>query len=400
MSEAYKTEAGMDGALRRKMEEQELLESYLLYSIRGIGPASLRKLIEHAGSAVAVKGMKEEALRELIGEKRTLALLKGMEERSRRTQTARYQALLDRGIRFLPFWCSDYPKRLKAIPDPPAAIFCRGKLPAEQRAAVAVIGARECSGYGWETARIFAAGLAAAGVTVISGMARGVDGIAQRAALEAGGNSAAVLGCGVDVCYPPENRKLYDRLIQDGCLISEYPPGTGPAARLFPPRNRIISGLSDLVLVTEAREKSGTLITVDMALEQGKEVYAVPGRITDSCSAGCNRLILNGAGMAVSVSQLLTALQENRSGLVVGGRGTVSVSPGQEAASGQKTLRNRVLAALTCMPASLEEIGERLEGGPVSVGALMEELVNLCMEGEAGSCAGMYYAQKKGGENL
>ena len=150
--------------------------------------------------------------------------------------------------------------------------------------AAAIIGARLASGYGREQARRFARRLASRGITIISGMARGIDGIAQKAALDAGGRSYAVLGCGVDICYPEENRELYDRLLQEGGIISEYPPGTYPEARLFPQRNRIISGLSDLVLVIEARKKSGTLITVDMALEQGREVYALPGRVSDSLS--------------------------------------------------------------------------------------------------------------------
>ena len=140
---------------------------------------------------------------------------------------------------------------------------------------------------------------------MVSGMARGIDGIAQKAALEAGGASFAVLGCGVDICYPEENRELYDRLLQEGGILSEYPPGMPPEPKLFPPRNRIISGLSDLVLVIEARKKSGTLITVDMALEQGREVYALPGRVSDKLSDGCNRLIRQGAGVATCPEDIL-----------------------------------------------------------------------------------------------
>ena len=171
--------------------------------------------------------------------------------------------------------------------------------------AAAIIGARLASGYGREQARRFARRLASRGITIISGMARGIDGIAQKAALDAGGRSYAVLGCGVDICYPEENRELYDRLLQEGGIISEYPPGTYPEARLFPQRNRIISGLSDLVLVIEARKRSGTLITVDMALEQGREVYALPGRVSDSLSDGCNRLIRQGAGAATCPEDIL-----------------------------------------------------------------------------------------------
>ena len=265
------------------------------------------------------------------------------------------------GITFCSFLEQGFPDRLRMIPDPPFGLYFLGNVPLfgektkkqrksefnvlnahnvqkalcpdmqEQPAAentlmkagaarldisgsslqygagpaAAIIGARLASGYGREQARRFARRLASRGITIISGMARGIDGIAQKAALDAGGRSYAVLGCGVDICYPEENRELYDRLLQEGGIISEYPPGTYPEARLFPQRNRIISGLSDLVLVIEARKRSGTLITVDMALEQGREVYALPGRVSDSLSDGCNRLIRQGAGAATCPEDIL-----------------------------------------------------------------------------------------------
>lgn len=199
----------------------------------------------------------------------------------------------------------EFPVRLRTIPDPPFGIYYKGSLPADGEPAAGVIGARLASGYGKEQARRFAWRLGKEAVSIVSGMARGIDGIAQTAALDAGGKSFAVLGCGVDICYPKENRDLYDRLLEHGGIISEYPPGTPPESKLFPPRNRIISGLSDLVLVIEARKKSGTLITVDMALEQGKEVYALPGRVSDSLSDGCNRLIRQGAGAATCPEDIL-----------------------------------------------------------------------------------------------
>ena len=165
-----------------------------------------------------------------------------------------------------------------------------------------------CSDYGRFMAREFGKGLALAGVQVISGMARGVDGISQKAAIEADGKSYGILGCGVDICYPEENRDVYERICQKGGLISEYHPGTDPRPNLFPMRNRIISALSDIVLVVEARQKSGTQITVDQALEQGKEVLAVPGRVTDRLSDGCNFLISQGAGVALGVQDVLDRL--------------------------------------------------------------------------------------------
>ena len=203
---------------------------------------------------------------------------------------------------------ADYPRRLRQIRSAPRRIFVGGRLPDAQTASGAVIGARKCSSYGREMARLYASALAAAGVQIVSGMAAGIDGIAQRAALSVGGSSVAVLGCGTDVCYPAENRDLYEQLLQKGTILSEYSPGTPPAACYFPARNRIISALADLILVIEARERSGTLITVDFALDQGKDVYALPGRITDGQSMGCNRLIRQGAGIALTPEDILEAL--------------------------------------------------------------------------------------------
>ncbi len=203
-----------------------------------------------------------------------------------------------------------FPERLRQIPDPPYGLFVKGILPDPDRPAVAIIGARACSAYGREAARLMGSAAAAAGIQVISGMARGIDSISQKACLDAGGKSCAVLGSGVDICYPPEERPLYERLSSEGGIISEYPLGTQPLNKNFPPRNRLISGLADLVLVIEAREKSGTLITVDMALEQGREVAVVPGRITDALSQGCHKLYSQGAHLVISPQQMADLVWE------------------------------------------------------------------------------------------
>lgn len=216
-----------------------------------------------------------------------------------------YHKLENQGIHLVLMEDAEYPGRLRNIPDAPLWLYYMGQLPLEGGMAAAIVGARRCSRYGYETARGLGEFLGQNGIQVISGMAAGIDSAGQWGALSAGGYSAAVLGSGVDICYPSENRKLYDILQKDGCLISEFPPGSSPKPWHFPLRNRIISGLSDVVVVVEAREKSGSLITVDMALEQGKEVYAVPGRLTDALSKGCNDLIKNGAGMVTDFRVLL-----------------------------------------------------------------------------------------------
>lgn len=180
-----------------------------------------------------------------------------------------------------------YPEKLLFHKGMPKGLYVLGRLPDGKRPCVAIVGARRSSPYGNETARYFGAELAAAGVQIISGMAWGIDGQAHAGALEAGGDSFAILGSGVDVCYPAGHRRLYEQMKRTGGILSEQPPGMPPCSGHFPARNRIISALSDLVLVVEAREKSGSLITADFALEQGKDIYAVPGRLTDELSQGC-----------------------------------------------------------------------------------------------------------------
>lgn len=282
--------------------KQQQPYAYWLECVRGLGRGTRWELTERAGSPKAVYDMPEEEWREILPEKKRKAL---GQARAEMNPEEIYLQFCRHPVRYVPNTHPAYPARLKKIPDPPFGIFLWGELPPPGQPAVAVIGARECSEYGRYMAERTAMELAAAGVCVISGMARGIDGISQRAALRAGGKSFAVLGSGADVCYPPENKNLYETLKTRGGILSEYLPGTQPKAGLFPQRNRIISGLADIVLIVEARERSGTLITADMALEQGKEVWVVPGRLTDPLSAGCNRLMKQGAGILTSVEEML-----------------------------------------------------------------------------------------------
>ena len=201
-----------------------------------------------------------------------------------------------------------YPKRLLGIPDAPCGLFVRGSLPEEEKPAVAIVGARDCTAYGRHLSEWFGGELAAAGVQILSGMARGIDACSHRGALKKGGATFAVLAGGADMCYPESNRDIYMELEQRGGIISESPPGVRPLKHYFPLRNRILSGMSDLVLIIEARVKSGSLITADYGLEQGREVYAAPGPLGEALSAGCNNLIRQGAGIAISPEQLLEVL--------------------------------------------------------------------------------------------
>ncbi len=203
-----------------------------------------------------------------------------------------------------------YPQRLKNIYDPPLLLYGRGSMPLfDEEAAVAVVGTRSCSPYGIRTAERFGFEMSKQGGLVVSGLARGIDAASQLGALRAGGLTAAVLGCGVDVVYPPENDRLYEDVAASGVLLSEYPPGTEPFGWHFPARNRILSGLCLATLVVEAPEKSGALITAATALEQGRDVFAIPGPLDAEGSVGCNRLIRDGAGLATESWDILREYQ-------------------------------------------------------------------------------------------
>lgn len=295
-----------------KTEEIERQQPYFywLSQVAGIGDKTIIKLFGEVDSPEEIYFACEEKLQKWKDEgvltKQQLFNLKGA--RIKGNIYSDYDKLQMSGISLYPFYHPDYPERLKNIPDKPGALYVKGKLPSDNQKSLAIIGARNCSDYGICMAKEFARVLGGAGIQIISGMAKGIDGVSQSAALCAGGKSFGVLGCGVDICYPGNNRVLYDKLIESGGVISSYLPGTPPQRQYFPPRNRIISGLADALLVIEARERSGTLITVDMALEQGRDVYALPGRVGDAISEGCNRLIANGAAIALSPEMLLAEL--------------------------------------------------------------------------------------------
>ena len=202
-----------------------------------------------------------------------------------------------------------YPERLRRYERMPGRLYVLGRLPDPEKKSVAIVGARACSAYGKAETLRFARALAKHKVQIISGMAHGIDSWAHIGALDAGGDTFAVFGCGVDVCYPPSHRALYARILSEGGgVLSEFDPGTRAKPFHFPLRNRIISALADILLVVEARRKSGSLITASYALEQGKSIYAVPGRNTDALSEGCNELIADGAGVAESPDALLAEL--------------------------------------------------------------------------------------------
>ena len=216
------------------------------------------------------------------------------------------------GISVLTWEDPGYPERLKEITPSPPVLYLRGKLEADDQWAVSIVGTRRITSYGRQMAAKIATRLSQAGITVVSGLARGVDGIAHKSTLEQGGRTLAVLGSGVDRIYPPDHRQLAAQIMDRGALISDYPPGTPPEASNFPPRNRIISGLSMATVVVEAGRRSGALITAEFAVEQGREVFAVPGNVLSPQSKGTNRLIQEGARILLDPQEILEVLDLTR----------------------------------------------------------------------------------------
>lgn len=281
---------------------------YWLSNIPGVGCKTIHRLLGQAGSAEEIYFLKKEQLERLAGlsDRQVLAIT---ERKMDWDLEEKYAELGENGTTFLSYEMDSYPEQLRNIVDAPYSLYVKGKLPDFSKKRVAIVGARMCSDYGKTMAERIAEKLACCGAEVISGMARGIDAYGHIGALKAGGDTFAVLGCGVNVCYPRTNQKLYESILAQGGIISEYPPDTEPIAQLFPARNRIISALSDVVVVVEAKERSGSLITVDFALEQGKDIYAVPGRSTDVLSQGCNNLIRQGAGILNSVEDFAKDLE-------------------------------------------------------------------------------------------
>ncbi len=377
-------------------EKAEKQAAYRLINIPGIGKQSAHKLVAYAGSASAGLNLEEKDARSVLSPKNADAFIRGRENVIKKDVECMEKETM---CTFIPYTSPEYPEKLKHIPDPPFALYVRGEMPVSYKPAVAVIGARACSEYGKNIARYFGRALGNAGIQIISGMARGIDGIAQEGALDGKSKTFAVLGCGADVCYPPENESLYRRIVKQGGIISEYPPGTKAQNCLFPPRNRIISGLADVILVIEARKRSGTYITVTQALEQGKEVFAVPGRITDAVSEGCNYLLSQGAGVAIRPENITDALKMRYEACENGYFMNVQEQEdeGKETAlyksKGVETqgIRERILSGLDMTPVALDVLYDRIcTSVPVSMEELLLELIKMEMEGVLTS-TGNYY---------
>ncbi len=274
--------------------------------VSGIGPARLRKLLDYFGNIKAAWYAAPGELAAMGLDKRSITNL--VQTRADLDLEAELKRLETLAITVLTWDDEDYPPLLRNISDPPFILYVRGEIVPRDQWALAVVGTRSASVYGKEVTRMLVGGLAASGVTIISGMALGIDAQAHCSALEAGGRTIAVLGSGVDVLYPSQNRKLAESIIETGAVISEFALGSQPEAKNFPRRNRIISGLSLGVLMVEGSERSGARITIDCALEQGREALAIPGNIFNRGSKGPNKLIQRGAKLVTSMGDILEEL--------------------------------------------------------------------------------------------
>lgn len=283
-----------------------------LSSIEGIGAKRIQALCDFFGSPKDVfehADLKHCMQVPLMGEATSRLLLAAC---SQARLSAANECLEKKGIRSYFLGDQGYPQNLCNVPDAPLVLFAKGVCQPDFPRTAAIVGTRHCTRYGRNAAQKFAEELAEQGVTIVSGMARGIDASAHYGALQAGGFTAAVLGCGVDVVYPAEHRQLYERICENGVVISDYFPGTQPLPTNFPPRNRIISGMSDVVVIVESREKGGSMITYQFALEQGKEIFAVPGNIDSPASMGTNRMIRDGMYPALEADDILIRMRWGR----------------------------------------------------------------------------------------
>ncbi|MEO5824715.1 MAG: DNA-processing protein DprA [Gemmatimonadales bacterium] len=362
----------------RPVDPDERSAWLALASIVGLGPRRMAALLSEFESACGVLRAPHRAVREVAGIPNALARTIGRLEPSDGAKLEHAASAV--GQQVLTPADAGYPVLLRAIPDPPLTVYVVGDPAIFNRPAVAIVGSRDHTQYGERVAATMGGAAGASGVVVVSGLARGLDAVAQAAALDAGGTTIGVLGQGADIVYPRSNAALFRRVTHLGMLLSEYPPGTEPTAGSFPRRNRLISGLARALVVVEAADGSGTMITVAMALEQGREVFAVPGPITGESSRGTNRLIRDGATPLLGPEDLLAIF-----GATSGARAP---------ASPECTLsvtEARVFGALDTEPRHLDQVA--LSSG-LPVGELLGTLLGLELGGLVEQLPGSRYQRR------
>ncbi len=344
--------------------------------VPGIGPVRLRALLDHFGDIRQAWSASAATLRAIGFDRRTIETFLTL--RNKLDLAGELARLFELGVTVLTWDSPDYPALLRAIPDPPPVLYVWGELLPQDEWALGVVGTRRATVYGREATRALVGGLAASGVTIVSGLAHGIDTHAHRVALDAGGRTIAVLGNGIDIIYPAENRKLAERIAGQGALVSEYPLGTRPESGNFPRRNRIISGLSLGVLVVEGTTRSGAMITADYAAEQGREVFAVPGNILNRTSTGPNQLIQQGAKLVTTIGDILEELNLT---MVAEQTEAREIIPDNETEA-------VLLSHLSSEPIHVDELG-RAAGLPISEVASTLTLMEL--KGKVRQVGGMNY---------
>lgn len=357
-------------------DEVEYLGWLALARVKGLGCASFKRVADHFDDPRQVFSVSEKELSEVPGLDREA--IRGLLTFSKWEEVnSEIQRVFEAGARIVPFNAPGYPARLRMIADPPPFLYLRGELLGEDEKAVAVVGSRSASEYGKKITRTLCRDLASLGLTVVSGMARGIDGEAHAATLAARGKTVAVLGSGVDVIYPPEHKELYGEICKIGAIVSELPMGSPPLSYNFPARNRLISGLSLGVVVVEATERSGSLITARLALEQGREVFAVPGEAGASRSRGTHQLIRQGAKLVESVEDILEEIAPQL--LTPAGtarRGSSPSHPSLPFDGGPEA--NKLLDLLLH---GLQQIDELIESSGLSAAKVTELLLELEIRG-------------------
>lgn len=350
--------------------------------VSGIGPVRLRQMLEGFGSLREAWHAPPDALRRAGLDRRSC---KNLLDLRRRVDLDAEMARLDRlGIAVLTWDDPEYPAllaQLRAIDHAPPVLYLRGTLSATDEWALAVVGTRAVSPYGRQVAHQLVTGLAASGLTIVSGLARGLDSEAHRAALGVGGRTIAVLPCGLDTIYPPEHRQLAAQIVQNGALMTIFPLGTQPLRTNFSARNRVLSGLARGVLVVEAGEKSGALLTAGYALEQGREVFAVPGNITAHGSSGANRLIQDGAHPVTSAQDVLSVLNLERVADYASARSSLPPLNDDE---------RRVMQSLSGEPLHIDEIAHQAR---LPVAAVSSTLAKLELQGMVRRVGPMTYVR-------
>lgn len=344
--------------------------------VKGIGAVRFKALLDTFGTAQAAWNASPEALADSgLSRKIVESFQRVHKGVSLETVWERLQSL---GVKVLTWDDEGYPRHLKEIDQPPPVLYVRGSLLPEDEWAVAIVGTRRVTSYGRQVAEEVATTLAHNGVTIVSGLARGVDSIAHQAAVNVGGRTLAVMGNGVDLVYPPENRRLASQIMEQGALVSDYALGTPPDGLNFPPRNRIISGLSLAVIIIEAGETSGALITASFAAEQGRDVFAVPGNINAPQSQGTNRLIRDGAQPLLSAQDVLEALNLTM----------VTEHQAVRVALPTDPVESRLYKLLSQEPMHVDEIRSRAE---MPIEAVSATLAMMELKGMVRQVGGMNY---------